>query len=429
MSKINRWAGGSGRWVAACALALAGLAAPAARAGETTVSVPDYTMSAAFLQVFQKTQLKLDNYGAKHGDSWLEQQSRLLLPDGRVVTFAIPEVTATVGGVRKWLYYVDELNSKEINVTLHDGDWSKLDVAIPFEDGGHEIKGRCLRKKLTGGWRECTLNIERDMQAVARAGLTLRPRLVDGRVGYELLEVDFESAAYPANALCKVAVIVCNLVTEFHEHAFRAIVRKVLTDEFGRPATIRAVAANVQKVLDTSLALKLEQELGFRPKSWTVKALVHDGDGWRITLVHEDPPPRQKKPRKAHAVATIQKIETVVTPATWRGTCPAKLKVGGYVTTGHATTVTFRVVDDRGWQSNAVTWTFKGPGRHQLYTWRREIAPDIGAIAADRGDAREVTGWYQIEVLAPQQVKGPRAAYRVTCVRPKKATIGPLKPQ
>ncbi len=399
-------------------------------AGEIVLRVPDYVLSGAFLQALRNSTLKLDNYGSKHGNSWLDQQSRLRLPDGRVVAFAIPEITVAVAGVRQWRYYVDELNSKAVHVGLDKKNPSRLSVTISFEDSGHEVKGRCLRKKITGGWRECTLNIERDMQATAAAHLKIRPKLMNGKVGYELLKTRFESHVYPANALCKLAVNVCNVVSGFYQTPFRDLMRKQLEKGFGNPKTIRAIAANATAYLNASLGVELKKKLGSKPKSWTIKALAHDDEGWRVRVAYVDPPPRKTAPKKAKVVATIQKLETTVTPAAYRGSCPATLRIGGYVTTGHPATVTFRIVDDNGWTSSSVTWKFKKAGRHQLYTWQRKVAPPMNALAAKAGSKlRVVRGWYRVELLAPVAMKGPKASYTVTCMKAVKAVLPPGKPQ
>ena len=108
--------------------------------------------------------------------------------------------------------------------------------------------------------------------------------------------------------------------------------------------------------------------------------------------------------------------------------------MGGFVTTSRPATVTFRIVDDKGWHSQPVTWTFVQPGRHQLYTWQRRIAPKMGALATKSAQAGApapvLTGWYRVELLAPEKREGPRVRYRVTCMAPGKAKVLlPAKPQ
>ncbi len=410
----------------------AALSTGPADAGEAQLVISDSQMGAAFLKALAKSSLVLDNYGKKHGNSWLDQQSRLRLPDGRTVSLTVPEVSATVGGVRQWRYYVDDLRSRSISVSPDKKDHSRFLVRMPFEDSGHEIKGRCLRRKLNGSWKECSLKIERDIQINnPRARLVLRPAVVDGRIGYKVLDAAFAGHLQPANVLCKLAPGVCSAVTVWHQTALTALVGSTLRAEFSRAKTRKAVASMVQKQLDPDLSHRLESMLGFRPKHFTVSGIDRVKYGWRVTLQYEAPPPRQQVPKSAKVAAAVTKVETTVSPTRFRGRCPATLKVSGFVTTSRPTTVSFRFVNDRGERSTTTTWKFVEAGRHQLSTWQPSVAPAPKHLAAKggAGGPQVLAGWYRVEILAPRPIKGPVKSFRVECVKTKTMQLAPLKPR
>lgn len=97
-------------------------------------------LAAVLEGAFSGTQLRLNNYGERRGDSWFKpNDSWLRLPatlGGSTSMLQINE--ARVGAGRR--YYVSDVNLERVSVTAQATNFR---ISFHFESGGTEIKGRC----------------------------------------------------------------------------------------------------------------------------------------------------------------------------------------------------------------------------------------------------------------------------------------------
>ena len=126
----------------ALALALV-LPGTGVRAETADIKVPKAAVSTAFNAALASMKIKLDNYGAKRGTSWLDQQSYIVMPGGGTKKFSLPESEYDIGAYRKLKHYIEDMTTNSLNAVVI-GD--RIVLTVAFESQGEEIKGKCVRR-------------------------------------------------------------------------------------------------------------------------------------------------------------------------------------------------------------------------------------------------------------------------------------------
>lgn len=253
-----------------------------ANAATTTIKVPKAAVVAAFNTALQGTQIVLDNYGKKKGTSWLSQQSYILLPNGKKISFSIPESTIKVTKKRRWKHYINDLRSQSIQVTA-PGNTLSFDIA--FESQGEEIKGKCLRKG-----KECKLKMERDIHLNnALFAISAVPTALDGSISYRSPKASFKADLKIPNRLCKTFKKLCGKIENAIYKKLQARINGELKKALGRADVRKKVAAAVRKTLNGKLTGLLKARLGgYAPPQWSIIKVTPKGSNYEIVIKHPD---------------------------------------------------------------------------------------------------------------------------------------------
>jgi hypothetical protein len=129
------------------------------RVNRQTRRIRTSTIAALIETAFAGTQLHLNNYGSRHGDSWHKANDSFLrlgpALGGRELRFNIPEVVIRAKVTLPLLpdpkytarYYVNDFNLSGITARAQDGTFK---ISLNFESRGTELKGRCSAGCIVG---------------------------------------------------------------------------------------------------------------------------------------------------------------------------------------------------------------------------------------------------------------------------------------
>ena len=253
-----------------------------ASGAETTLSLPKTLVANVLNQSFSKTEVLIDNYGAKHGNSWLEQNSYIRLPDGETRHFNIAEQVTRITKWRQWKHYVDDLRSQSVSVTAQG---QGLRFLITFESQGEEIKGKCLRNG-----KECKLKMERDIHVDnARLSVDIQPVPLNNSVGFLVGDVDFSASLKIPNKLCQAVKKICDKIEGKIYKELKSQLEKTVRNELMRDKLRKQVAANIRPQIQASLSPLLKLRFGgYEPKPWEIIAIRDNGSQYQVTIRHPE---------------------------------------------------------------------------------------------------------------------------------------------
>lgn len=176
--------------------------------------IPVSLLAALIQAKFRGTQIRLNNYGRRHGNSWYkgnDSQVRLSSALGNGTRrFSIPAVNKI-----PYRYYISNVNLRSINVGQNG---SRFKISLAFESSGVEIKGRCatgniLKRTL------CAVGSDKAAPDVqmnnAVATVLLTPAISSDRssITYSSISTDF-NAKIQAQGVCKIAGL-CNKIFSY----------------------------------------------------------------------------------------------------------------------------------------------------------------------------------------------------------------------
>ncbi|KAB2851382.1 MAG: hypothetical protein F9K44_01770 [Hyphomicrobiaceae bacterium] len=105
-----------------------------------TTRVPMATIATTIQSVLRGTQVHLNNYGRRHGNSWHKPNDSFVRLSaalgGREARLTLPEVRGPAG--RR--YYVNDFNLSSVDASASG---SAISLVLQFESRGIELKGRC----------------------------------------------------------------------------------------------------------------------------------------------------------------------------------------------------------------------------------------------------------------------------------------------
>ena len=416
------------------AVLAAGIAAAAPAAAETaTVPIPRETLRQAFADAFGQADLKLDNFGPKQGNSWLQQQSHLRIGT-ETVPLSLPHLQfeLNVGtALRKWFFYLDEIHADSMSVDWKDNQ--RLRLRIRLEKEGEEIKGRCIRRKIDGDWKECAGIVDRDGH-IRRAGglprfdLHFRPVAYEGGLApaADIGAHTLKGGVFFSSQFCNFSAL-CGALTASFNSIYVPGLPKWTAEALATPGARRAVARRTRQRLAPVVEQAILQKDKAKPTSWEITGLKYENDRFVATVSYTLPPPRMPLPKKAQIVPFVQKAETTVKPATYRDRCPARFVVEGRVKVAYPGKISYRYVTDRGERSGLRQKAFIKAGTYTLAPWQHTPKRPISkTYAIGPGKSGPRTGWYRLEIVSATpkagavpagKRKGNKVAWRDECRR------------
>ena len=323
----------------ACALALAlVLPGTGVHAETADIKVPKAIVSTAFNAALASMKIKLDNYGSKHGTSWLDQQSYIVMPGGGTKKFALPESEYSIGKLNRTLkHYIDDMNTTSLNAIVI-GD--RIVLTAQFESQGAEIRGKCVRK-LWGKWKECSLDMERDIHLDnARIEMSVVPIAYKGSVSIGDPKVDFKTDIKIASKLCQAFSGICGKI----ENRIKGQVTKGI--EAATLAQLKSTGVRDAVANGVRNAVPFKSRID--PK-WTVKSVKSQGSDFVITVERPD-----SIDEDSVAGLSLQPVVANQTMA-----CPANIKLAATIKMKHSVAGTGKLTYEDGSTSNTFNWQAK----------------------------------------------------------------------
>ena len=358
--------------------------------GETVkIDVPKAMVIAAFNTGLSGMGVKIDNYGPKHGTSWLKQESFVRMPDGSKKAFSIPEHTTNLTSIRKWRHYVDDFNSNQLSAAAGDG--VNLIFTINFESQGEEVKGKCLRKKINGSWTECSLDMERDFHinnASVEVQVTLTP--LSGAISYKNPQATFKADVSIPNKLCQLFGQLCkkieNLIYQGIQKAVQDALEAALNNNTIKNAVANAVKSKIQGVIDPA---------------WQITNIESNGSNYRITV--------QRPDTIDQGSVSIQSFSVVQKNATIN--CPGKVEFKATISTTTKVSGTVYLEHENGQKSGVHPWNMPKKGSATSSLSRTWTANDFKAHS---GWSRMVVKWKGTDGKTYSKTSG-KASFTRTC--------------
>lgn len=171
----------------------------------TEVSLPATLISTLVNNAVQGSQLHLNNFGPKHGNSWHKPNDsyiRLSQPlGGTEHRFNLPEKTVDLDcgtfcpDLGTGRFYVQDWNLQTVQVA-----WQRpqFKLSLLFESNGREIKGFHTGSVSLGDNGLPDANIDN-----ARLDVLIKPVVLNGRLTYQVVSTDF-NANIQATGACNV---------------------------------------------------------------------------------------------------------------------------------------------------------------------------------------------------------------------------------
>jgi len=252
-----------------------------------TVELPKSVITTTLNQVLASTKIVVDNYGSKKGTSWHSDQSYILLPNGKTIKFKIPEYKTDITKKRKWRHYINDLASQQINIYAKNNAFV---LEIIFESQGEEIKGKCLKKKITKKWAECTLKMERDIQLNnARLEIPFKITARKGGISMTKVGATFKADMKIPNKLCQMVKKICNAITGYIYKNLKSTIESQVKKALSNPAFLDYQASMTKKALNNQLTSNLAKLFaGIKPKSLSITQVKSKGSNYAITVNFPD---------------------------------------------------------------------------------------------------------------------------------------------
>ncbi len=307
----------------------------AAQAEIVNIPVPKSVVSTAFNAALSSFEVKLDNYGPKSGTSWLKNSSYIRFPSGTKKPFDIEEQTFKITKWRRFRHYVNDMRTSSIQAGVSGG---RIEVSAFFESQGEEIKGKCIRKRF-GKWKQCGLNIERDIQLNnAQILMSLKPVAYKGSISYSSPTAEFKTDVKIANRLCQTFGGICGWIENVIKTKMTKSIESNLLAGLNNSKNKKAVAKAVRK----ASAFK-----NLIDPAWTITKVKSSGSNFIITVKRPDV--INASSVKSLKLLPVQKFKTA--------TCPASLSFKATIKTKHAVKGNFWLKYENGKKSKVGKWS------------------------------------------------------------------------
>jgi len=359
------------------------------------IPVPKAAVVAAFNTALGGTKLHLDNYGSKQGTSWLSQSSYIILPDGSKKKFNISEQTTKVTNRRFWRHYINDFNTKNINVIANG---NKLEMTAYFESQGEEIKGKCIKAKLISNKKvECKLKMERDIHLNnSQIMISLKPIAYNGSISFSNASATFKTDLKIPNKICQVFNGLCGKIENFIKFKIRSSVENTVKNELNKPGIKKAVANKVKSLLKNKIDPK-----------WKVIKISSNSNKYIVRV--QRPDTIDKNTVSISSFKALKKNANIKCPGNidFNATIKTKTKVSGK----------FWLEFENGKKSNTHNWNMSGKGSQTSKVSRSWNAKNF---KANSGWTRMALTWKDKKGKKYSK-KSSKATFKRTC---KKASGG-----
>jgi hypothetical protein len=308
-----------------------------ARAETADIKIPKVVVSTAFNAALASMKIKVDNYGAKHGTSWLDQQSYIVMPGGGTKSFSLPESEFDIGSYRKLKHYIEDLTTSSLSAVVM-GD--RIVLSVAFESQGEEIKGKCVRR-LLGKWGECSLDMERDIHLDnSRIEMSFVPVPHKGSISIGSPQASFKTDIKIANKLCQAFSGICGKI----ENRIKGEVTKAI-----ETATLNQLkSGGVRDAVATGVRNAAPLKSLIDPK-WTVKSVKSQGSNFVVTVERPDTIGQE----------SVDALSLKPVVANQTTACPANVKISATIKMKHSVAGTGRLTYEDGSKSNVFNWQAK----------------------------------------------------------------------
>lgn len=284
------------------------------------IPIPKAVVVTAFNAAFASTKVHVHNMGSKHGSgsgiTWHNDASFVLLPNGQKVKFPVSEEVFKVTKWRKLKYYIDDLNTQSIQATVSG---SQINTDLRFESQGEEVKARCIRRRL-GKWKECTLDMERDIQIdSAILGISLKPVAYNGSIAYANVskeqDVVFKYDLKIANRLCDTFKGICGSIEDKIKSKLTPAIKSTAATSLNQASVKAKVAAAVKNAAPFRALVD---------PSWKVTQVTSSGNNFIVRV--ERPVTIDESSVAKLSLKSVQPNITTICPATVKLAATIKMK-------------------------------------------------------------------------------------------------------
>ena len=304
--------------LAAMMLTTAGVST-AVKAETLTIPVPKAAVVTAFNGALSTTKVHLDNYGSKHGTSWHKDSSYVLL-GGSKQNFSVPEQTFNVTKYRKLRHYIDDMSTSNIQAVANGAN---IQVSAFFESQGEEVKGKCIRKRF-GKWKECSLNMERDIHLNnAHVVMSLKPVAYNGSISFGSASASFKTDVKVASRLCQAFKGICKWIEGKIKNELTGQINKQFNNQLNSTALKNKVANSVKNAPGIKKFIKA---------NWKVTKVASSGANYLITV---------QRPDQINGTS-VKSLKLKALKKVVRASCPAKVRFAATVSMKHT-------VKGKGW--------------------------------------------------------------------------------
>jgi hypothetical protein len=224
---------------------------PAEAASAKAKTIPLTPFVTAINVALDQSELRLNNLGERHGNSWHRPNDSWVDVFGVTRRFTIDEYSfRRKYGLYRHFYYVNDVNMTQADLAI-SGD--RLVLRINFEDAGRELKGLC-RRKTKKGYATCPGKNEGDGNTPdvdwtkgPRLDVSWRPVAHAGSIAFRVTKVSV-LGDFKLNGVCGSAGE-CKKILGDWEGKLKASVSDSLTAVMNAPATLNAEAATMRSVL------------------------------------------------------------------------------------------------------------------------------------------------------------------------------------
>lgn len=219
------------------------LAWSSARGETADIAIPKPAVAAAFQIALGSVQVHVDNHGPRRGTSWHEDHSFILLPYGTKRRFHVDELEVAITRGRRLKIYIQDLDTDAIRIAA-SGD--RIVARLSFESQGEEVEVHCVRR-LSGGWEECMLGIERDIHLDdTTIEISFVPVAHRGSISLSKPRVRFETELRIDNRRCRTSQGICGRIESQIRSVVARQIERALREALSSPRMRNAVADGVR---------------------------------------------------------------------------------------------------------------------------------------------------------------------------------------
>lgn len=360
------------------------------QAETVNIPVPKAAVVSAFNTALGGVKLHIDNYGSKQGTSWLKQGSYVILPDGSKKKFNIPEQKTKVTKKRSWKHYINDFDSKEMNVVANG---SKLEMTAHFESQGEEIKGKCIKTKISGKKVECKLNMERDIHLNnSSIKVSLKPVAYNGSISFSNASAKFKTDLKIPNKICNVFSGLCGKIENFIKSKITSAIQNTVKNALNKSSVKKAVAKKVSGLLKGKIDPK-----------WKVIKVSSKGSNYIVKVQRPDTIDKNTVTVKSFVV--LKKTASIQ--------CPGNVAFNASIKTDTKVKGKFWLEYENGKKSNIHDWKMSKQGSKTSKVSRVWKAKDF---KAHNGWTRMVIKWKGTDGKAYSK-KSNKATFKRTCLK------------